>query len=201
MTNSNFKKKIMSAWRALLRWSEVRLKQLVRPSHVSWHFVRPALGQLLSDHHDGQICGACEWFQETKSQSKQTKWERMLILLLESTRQVCHNNVAIPRMWLSLTENVVNEWRTKNWEPNKMSPSMWLIHQPLEFRLWSSQLCTWADLRFVSVMSVGHCNSGIWQHCTQPEKNMIMLVPAFSSASESEFHVWFKHSHVVCSTS
>ena len=52
-----------------------------------------------------------------------------------------------------------------------MSPSMWLILQLLEYRHWSSQLCTWSDLNFVSIMSVNDWNSGIRQHCSQPQKN------------------------------
>ena len=39
-----------------------------------------------------------------------------------------------------------------------------------QYSHWSSQLCTWSDLSFVSVMSVDDWNSGIWQHCSQPEK-------------------------------
>ena len=73
--------------------------------------------------------------------------------------------------WLSPTENVVTKLVTKNWVLNQMSPSMWLAHQLFESRLWSSYLCAWYDLSFVSVMSVGDWNSGIWHHCSQPKKH------------------------------
>ena len=46
MTNSGWSN-IMSALRALLWWSELRLKQLVWPSHAWRHFVHSTLGQSL----------------------------------------------------------------------------------------------------------------------------------------------------------
>ena len=61
-------------------------------------------------------------------------------------------------------------------QAKKLTLSMWLVHQLFEFYLWSAQLCTSADLSFVSAMSVGDWDSGIWQHCPQSEKVMIMLL-------------------------
>ena len=73
MTNSGWNK-IMSASRALLWWSKVRLKQLVPiitgsvtfcatnswSVTWSWHFLSVIITIVTSD------CCACEWFQETK---------------------------------------------------------------------------------------------------------------------------------------
>ena len=72
MTNSGWNK-IISASRALLRRSEASLNQLVRPSHAWWHCVQPTRVQSLgrdifnrwSSRWSREICGACEWFQET----------------------------------------------------------------------------------------------------------------------------------------
>ena len=73
----------------------------------------------------------------------------------------------IPRMsWLSPTEHVVTKWVIKSWVLQKMSSYMGLIHRLFESHRWSSQLCTWADFSFVSVMSVGECNNKVWQHCS-----------------------------------
>ena len=107
MTNSDCSK-LMSASRALLWWSEVRLKQLLRPSHAWWHFVQPALGHLVEtfsvgDNHDSQSVPSnkismysCSVWPDRPS--KQIEREIMLILLLgtdHTTRQVYSNNVVI----------------------------------------------------------------------------------------------------------
>ena len=70
----------------------------------------------------------------------------------------------IPRMsWLSPTQNIVTKWVTKRWVPNKKvtkhvigPPTVWVSS------LINSVVYVSCELSFVSVMSVGDWNSGIW---------------------------------------
>ena len=128
MTNSDWKK-IISASRALLWWSDASLKKMVRPSPAWWHCVQPTLGQSLgrdifsqwSSQWSWEVCGACERFQERKwacfvalfdptDNQNSICWESMLILLLDTTRQVYSKNVAI-----IADNNVVTKWVIKSW--------------------------------------------------------------------------------------
>ena len=45
--HDKFRQKKRSASRALLWWSEVRIKQLVRPSYAWWHSVQPTVSHLI----------------------------------------------------------------------------------------------------------------------------------------------------------
>ena len=69
-------------------------------------------------------------------------------------------------------------------------PSVWV--SPLIITV----VFTWADVNFVSAISVRDWNSGVWHHCSQPEKVMIRLATALSSACHSEYCVGLKHLHV-----